>query len=248
MRIAVAGGTGTVGRHVVTALLAAGHDPVVLTRSSGTDLTTRDDLRVTLAGVDVVIDVSNRTTVKRRASVEFFTTVTRNLLTAGRSAGVGHYVALSIVGIDRVDLGYYEGKRRQEQLLLNSDEPATVLRATQFHEFVSLALDQMPGPLAVVPTMRTQPVAAVEVAAQLVALAEQPPAGMAPDLAGPREEHLTDLARRLLRARGSRRRVLPIRFPGSVGRGWATGALLPTTPGPRGSQTFDEWLGALGDQ
>ena len=244
MRVAVAGGTGLVGRHVVAALRGAGHDPVVLARSCGVDLTAGTGLNQALTGVDVVVDVSNVFTASRRASVAYFTASTQHLLDAGRRAGVGHHVALSIVGVDRVDAGYYAGKLAQEQLVLAGPLPATVLRATQFHEFAGQLLARSQGPLAAVPRMRVQPVAAREVGQALVGIVLTGPAGRAPDLAGPAEHELVDLARQVLRAHRSRRLVLPVRLPGRAGHAMASGALLPAGPGQRGQQTFAEWLAA----
>jgi len=242
MRIAVAGGSGCVGRFVVDEVRAAGHQPVVITRSAGVDITTGSGLDDALAGTSVLIDVSNIETMRRSRSVAFFEAGTRNLLDAGGRAGLSHHVVLSIVGVDRVGIGYYEGKRRQESLVLSGAVPASVLRATQFHEFAAQVLRRTRGPLALVPRMRTQPVAAREVAQALLALAVGAPAGMAPELAGPEQLELTQLARRVLRARRSRRVVVPIRLPGAAGRATARGALLPCGPGPRGRQTFGEWL------
>ena len=246
MRVAVAGGTGLVGRHVVEALRGAGHDPVVLARSCGVDLTSGTGLDQALIGVDVVVDVSNVFTASRRVSVAFFTASTQHLLDAGRRAGVRHHVALSIVGVDRVDTGYYAGKLAQEELVLAGPLPATVLRATQFHEFAGQLLARSHGPLAVVPRMRVQPVAAREVGQALVGIVLTGPAGRAPDLAGPAEHELVDLARQVLRAHRSRRRVLPVRLPGRAGQAMASGALLPVGvgPGQRGRQSFAEWLAA----
>ena len=104
-------------------------------------------------------------------------------------------------------------------------------------------LSQIPGPIALLPTMRIQPIAAAEVASALATLAVEEPIGMAPELAG-QQESLPDLGRRLVRARGKHRLVLPIRLPGHVARAWAHGALLPTEPGPRGTQAFAQWLAA----
>ncbi|MFG1811415.1 SDR family oxidoreductase [Streptomyces sp. NPDC049040] len=244
MRVAVAGGTGLTGRHVVDELVAAGHEPVVLARSRGVDLATATDLDGALVSVDALIDVTNVQTARRKASFRFFDAVGRHLLAAEERAGVRHHVALSIVGVDRVDLGYYEGKRRQEELLATSRVPWTVLRCTQFHEFAGQVLALAPGPVAVVPRMLTRPVAVAEVAAELVRLAVAPPQGMAPELAGPREEQMADMARQLLKARGSRRLVLPLRMPGATGRAMAGGGLLPTADGPRGTTTFEGWLAA----
>ena len=245
MRIAVAGGTGLVGSLLVGQLEAGGHDPVVLARSTGVDLTTGAGLDAALEGARAVVDVTNLPTMRRRPAEEFFTAGTRHLVEAGRRAGVGHHVVLSIVGVDRVDQGYYAAKRAQERAVLSGGVPATVLRATQFHEFAGQLLDRMPGPVALVPRMRVQPVAAREVAAALAALVGDAPAGMAPELGGPEVHELVDLARRVLAARGSRSPVLPVRLPGRAGRLAREGALLPAGPGPRGRETFEEWLGAL---
>lgn len=242
MKIAVAGGTGLMGSLVVEIAEADGHDVVVLARSRGVDLVTGEGLDAALSGTEGVIDVTNVQTISRAASVDFFSTTTRHLLDAEQRAGVRHHVVLSIVGVDRVDLGYYLGKRAQEDLVATGDVPWTILRATQFHEFAAQMLDQVPGPVAVLPRQRNQPVAAREVARALVDLVTGAPAGMAPELAGPREENLAGMARRLLRARGSRRRVVSFRMPIRGARGMAGGALLPTSDGPRGAQTYDEWL------
>lgn len=242
MRVAVAGGTGLVGRYVAEELAAAGQEPVVLARSRGVDLVSGAGLDAAMAGVEAVIDVSNVTTMSGKKAIAFFESAGRNLLRAGEQAGVRHHVALSIVGIDRVGHGYYQGKLAQEAVLREGRTPWTVLRATQFHEFAQQILDRMPGPLAVVPRMRTQPIAAREVAQHLVELTLAPSQGMAPDLAGPNVEQLVDMMRRLLRAQGRRRLLLPVRFPGAAGAAMVGDGQLPTEDGPRGKQTFDEWL------
>jgi uncharacterized protein YbjT (DUF2867 family) len=245
MRVAVAGGTGLVGRYVVEELTAAGHHPVVLARSTGVNLVTGTGLDAALAGAEAVIDVSNVTTTSGKKAIAFFDRVAHTLLDAGEQAGVRHHVLLSIVGIDRVGLGYYQGKLRQENVLESGRTPWTVLRATQFHEFAQQTLDRVPGPLAVVPRMRTQPVAAREVAQHLVQLVQAPAQGMAPELAGPRVEQVVTMTGRLLRARHQRRLLLPVKMPGATGTAMTGDGLLPTGPGPRGSQTFDEWLTQL---
>jgi len=242
MRIAVAGGTGMVGRYAVDEVRAAGHQPVVIARSAGVDILTGAGLATALDGASVVIDVSNTAAMRRAAATAFFATGTRNLLAAGQRAGVMHHVLLSIVGIDRLRMGYYAAKLHQEELVRNGAAPASIMRATQFHEFVPEFLDRMPGPVVAVPRLRVQPVAAREVAAALVALATGPPVGTAPELAGPEQLDLAGLARQVLRARDSRRPVLSFRLPGAAGRAMAGGALLASGPGQRGRQTFGEWL------
>ena len=240
MRIAVAGGTGLTGRHVVEALRERGHDPVVLARSAGVDLRDGTGLDAALTGVEAVVDVSNVATQRRSVAVAFFDHAGRNLIAAAERAGVRHLVSLSIVGVDRVRSPYYAGKLRQEEIVRGGPVPWTVLRATQFHEFAGQVLATVPGPVALVPAMTVQPVAVREVAAALAGLVTGPPRQMAPELAGPAVESLVDMARRLIAAGGARRRpVLPLRLPGMGGPG-----LLPAGPGPRGTQTFTEWLAA----
>jgi len=241
-RIAVAGGTGTVGRHVVEAVRAAGREPVVLSRSTGVDLRTGTGLDEALSDVDAVVDVTNTVTQRRREAVAFFTATTTHLLAAAAHAGVRHLVVLSIVGVDVVDTGYYAGKLAQERLALAGTVPVSVLRCTQFHEFVPQVLSAVPGPVALVPAMRTQPVAAREAAEHVVEIATGPAVGRAPELAGPEVHELPDLARRYLRARGQRRLVVPLRGPVAASRAAVGGALLPTGPGPRGTLRFDAWL------
>jgi len=242
MRIAVAGATGVVGRKIVTVARDRGHEVVELARSVGVDLTAGAGLAERLAGVEAVIDASNNTTQKQAAAEEFFGSVTRNLLAAEQQARVGHHVALSIVGIDDVPLGYYQGKRLQERLVAEGDVPWSILRATQFHEFAAQVLHfARIGPISLVPRMLSQPVAAVEVAEALVDLAEAGPSGRVPDLAGPEPLQMVDAARQAARSGGRRRWVVPVWLPGA-GTGMRSGALLPQTDGPRGRQTFEEWL------
>jgi uncharacterized protein YbjT (DUF2867 family) len=249
MRIAIAGGTGTVGRHVVAAAERVGHEPVVLSRANGVDLMSAAGLADRLAGVDAVIDVSATARLSTGPAVEFFTTVTRNLLDAERAAGVGHHVALSIVGAAAGTSGYYAGKAAQESVVTASDVPWTLLRTTQFHEFAmqTAARGTILG-FHVSPSMRTQPIAASEVADELVRIVERDPAGVVPDLAGPREERMSDMVARYLAAVGRPGRVLTVPLPGSSGRIMRSGGLLPG-PGARfGEQTFDEWLARLDDR
>lgn len=238
--IAVAGGTGLVGRLVVEGVRRSGAEAVVIARSAGVDLTIGRGLDRALEGADAVIDVTNIVTQNRRRATEFFEASTRNLLDAEVRQGVGHHVVLSIVGIDRVGFGYYRAKLAQEDLVREGRVAWTILRATQFHEFAAQMLGG--GPVAAVPSMLSQPVAAQEVADEVVRLATSPPAGMAPEIAGPREERVPDMVRRLAAAQGRRPLVLTLPLPGPSGRGMRQGALLPTSPGPRGTQTFGEWL------
>ncbi|GAA3666402.1 NAD(P)H-binding protein [Nocardioides ginsengisoli] len=240
--IAVAGGTGLVGAMTVEEVRLAGASPVVVSRSHGVDLTTGDGLAAALDGVDAVIDASNVTTMSGPASIAFFEAATSHLLAAGAAAGVRHHVALSIVGCDVVDLPYYLGKRRQEELVAAGPVPWSVLRATQFHEFAGQLVERSPRPFAMAPRMRTQPIAAREVAAALVATALGDPAGLLPDLGGPRPEPMDQMVRRVVRTRGPRRLVVPIPMAGRVGRQVKAGGLLPGRGATMGVETFDEWL------
>ncbi len=173
MKIVVAGGTGTVGRHVADVVRERGHTAVVLSRATGTDLVSGKGMARALEEANAVIDVTSVKTQSAKASVAFFSTVTRNLLNAGRAAGVHHHVALSIVGSNLAPYGYYAGKAAQEHLISNGNVPWTMLRATQFHEFAQQIFRRFTvGPIHVIPVMKCQPVAAREVAERLVTLAE----------------------------------------------------------------------------
>ena len=241
MRLAVAGGTGVVGHHVVEVARERGHEVVVLTRSSGADLTTGAGVAERLAGVDAVVDASNLASQSRAKAEAFFGTVTRTLLAAEETAGVRHHVVLSIVGIDDVDSAYYAGKRMQERTADQERVSWSVLRATQFHEFAQQALGfAKVGPFSFVPRMLSQPVAAREVGEALLDLAAGPAVGHAPELAGPEQLQMVDLARQVAARDG--RRVVPVRLPGRAGAAMRSGALLPKADGPRGRITFAEWL------
>ncbi|PQZ53723.1 MULTISPECIES: SDR family oxidoreductase [unclassified Microbacterium] len=245
MRIAVAGGTGTVGRHTVEAVRAAGHDAVVLSRSQGVDLVTGKGLDYALAGADAVIDVASIETLKASAAIEFFTAATGNLVSAAANAGVGHVVLLSIVGIDRIPYDYYAGKIAQEKIFEASRVPWTILRATQFHEFAGQMFERAKlGPLHVAPNARTQPVAASEVGERLAELAAADPQGRVRDLAGPREEQLSDMVRAFARRTGFRGWIPRINVPGPQMAGMRAGHALPGPDADLGRQSFTEWLAA----
>jgi len=242
-QIVVAGATGAVGRHVVACAEAAGHTVVPLSRSTGQDVVTGTGLAEAMAGADVVIDVTSVVTTSAKTAVGFFRAATENLLAAEQAAGVRHHVALSIVGIDGETTGYYAGKVEQERLVAAGPVPWTVLRATQFHEFAPQMVARLSaGPFVVVPAMRTSTVAAAEVGAALVTLAEGAARGRTADLGGPEEAELADLVRRWLAATGRRRRVLRVPLPGAAGRRMRSGTLIPGPGADRGRQTFAEWL------
>jgi len=258
MRIALAGGTGLMGTLVGTEARARGHDVVVLARSHGVDLMTGAGVDDAVRGADVVIDVTNVGTLKADDSVDFFDAVTRTLLAAGQRADVPHHVALSIVGVDRAPVGYYAGKRAQEVAIENGPLEWSTLRATQFHEFApQMYASARLGPLHIAPKMRTQPIAAREVAARLVDIAEGPARGGYLEIAGPREESLVDMMRRWAAATGRRGWMPAVALPGRFGKAQRDGSLLPTdtiegSAGglgtvdrgtvDRGTETFADWL------
>lgn len=244
MRVAVAGGTGLVGKLVVAELATAGHESVVLARSQGVDLTTGAGLADRIAGCGAVIDVTNIVSVSRAKAIEFFGGVTEHLIAAAKQADVGHLIALSIVGVDRIDYGYYQGKRKQETLLEHGGVPWSVLRATQFFEFPEPLLAHH-FPIAAMPRMLSQPVAAADVATALVDLVEAGPSGYATPIAGPERLRMVDMARRIERAHGSRRPVLAIPMPGKAGRQMAGGDLVPDGDYREGKRTFAEYLAGL---
>lgn len=244
----MAGGTGTVGTRVVEVARRRGHDVRVLSRAAGVDLRSGTGLSDRLTGVDVVIDALSVSTTSASDSVDFFSATTRTLRDAEVGAGVSHHLTLSIVGIDAVPEAYYAGKLAQEDLVAAGAVPWSILRATQFHEFAAQMYARARlGPLRVAPKMRTQPIAAVEVAEHLVDLGEAGPAGRVRDLAGPREESLVEMIRAYARARGTRAWIPAIGLPGALGRAQRDGSLLPHGAPVLGRQTYAEWLTAFSE-
>jgi len=243
VRIAVAGATGVAGRLVVEEVRRTGHEAVPMSRALGVDVVTGKGVAESLAGADVVVDALSTNALGATKATEFFETTTTNLLREGRGAGVRHHVVLSVVGIDRVPFGYYEAKLRQEAMVTEGPVPWTIMRATQFHEFAQQKLDVVRDRLvAFVPSMLSQPIAGVEVAEALVTHATASPQGRTPDLAGPEQKQVVDMARAIAHATRRRQLVLPLHVPGAAGRAMREGALLPDDDGPRGRETFDEWL------
>lgn len=246
MRIAVAGGTGTIGRHAVDLLRRAGHEVVVLTTSTGVDLTTGRGLEGRLVDCHRVLDLSNtRADAGREQSEAFFSASARNLLSAAHDAGVGHIAFLSIVGADVVDLGYYHGKRRQEELVTTGPLPWTLLRATQLHEFAAQLLDVADGPVVYVPPMLTQPVAAIDVATRLVELVTGPARGTVPPIAGPDALWVADMARRVLARRGVSRQVETLPVSDALALQLAGGDLVPEGEFLSATTTFGQYLDGL---
>ena len=207
---------------------------------------TGDGLDAALSGADAVIDVTNVTTVRRGPAVRFFESTARNLQAAARREGVPHLVVVSIVGVDRLGgFGYYGAKVIQERLHLDGPVDTTILRATQFHEFAGQFLSRATiGPVALVPRLRVQTVAARSAAIALLdAAARGPQRGRLPDVAGPGPgTELPALARIVIEHQGRHTSVLAAPVPGAVGRAVRDGALLPAADGLLVGPTFAEWL------
>jgi uncharacterized protein YbjT (DUF2867 family) len=237
MKIAIAGGTGLVGRHVVEEAQVAGHDVVVLARSAGVDTRTGEGLAAALAGVQVIIDTTNPGTVEEGPATEFFVESSAALQRLGEEAGVEHLLVLSIVGIDRIQGGYYAAKLAQERAARSGAVAATIARATQFHEFPAQMIGwNRQGSSAGIPDLRVQTVAARTVGRFLVEVAEGQPVQNTIDLAGPEETELVTLARRFVERFSLGIDVVPTEA------GVPAGALLPAENARLEGPTFDEWL------
>jgi uncharacterized protein YbjT (DUF2867 family) len=248
-KIAVAGATGSIGRHVVDVLESQGHDVVPMSRSTSVDLVTGDGLDEALAGVAAIIDVATTSSPDEEAATAYFTAAARNLQEVGERAGVERIVVVSIIGIDRFSTGYYAAKLAQERAMLSSPIPVRILRAAQLHEFVPQLVDWgRQGEVSYVPSWRTQLVAARTVAEALAELANGsgPARGSSPpfpEIAGPREENLADVAKLVAARRDDPLRIevasSPL-FPES--HLFETGALLPGPDATLAGPTFEEWL------
>jgi uncharacterized protein YbjT (DUF2867 family) len=238
--ILVTGGTGTLGRAVVARLRATGAQVRVLSRRPGPnrvvgDLLTGAGIVDALAGIDVVVHCA--TTLRGRKDV----ITTRVLLGAARE-GRPHVVYISIVGVDRLSMGYYRGKRASELLIERSGLPYTILRATQFHDLLATIFRLAAKlPVLLIPAIRFQPVDVSDVAERLTELARGEPRGRVEDMGGPEVRAATDLARAYLDAVGTRRPVRGFRLPGKLFRTAAAGA--NTTPEHAdGTVTFERYL------
>lgn len=245
--VAAVGGTGTLGAPVVRHLLDRGATVRVLSRNPTdvpagaehrrVDLATGEGLAAALAGATVVVDTAN----SNKAAEDVLVAGTRRLLEAGAAAGVGHHLAISIIGIEQVPMKYYRAKLAQEEAIEAGPVPFSILRASQFHQLVEMALTAA-ARFGVRPTgaAKVQPIDPEVVAARL-ADAALAPAGRLPDIAGPKVQTLSELSRAWAAARGKHR--LPLRVPswGKMGKAVAAGALCDpaaATPG----EDFEEWL------
>ncbi|MGZ6643386.1 MAG: SDR family oxidoreductase [Solirubrobacteraceae bacterium] len=248
-KIAVAGATGRVGRHLVDILEAEGHEVAAISRSRGVDVITGDGLAEAVAGAEAIVDAATGPSPEEQAATEFFLTAARNLQEAGQRAGVERIVVVSIIGSDRFSGGYGAAKVAHEQAMLSGPIPARVLRAAQFHEFVAQLMEWgARGDATYVPTMRTQLVAARTVAEALadLATASNGAASAGPtilEIAGPREERLAEMAALLAAHRGE---AAPIEAPSDpndpVQRLYASGGLLPGPGATLAGPTFEAWL------
>jgi uncharacterized protein YbjT (DUF2867 family) len=249
-KIAVAGATGRVGRHVVDVLTAAGHEVVAMSRSTGVDVITGKGLAQALTGVECVIDAATGPSPEQAAATEFFTTAATNLHKAGVRADVQRMVVVSIIGIDKFSTGYNVAKLAHEQAALSGPIPVRILRAAQFHEFVGELVGWgRQGEVSYVPKMRTQLVAARTVAEALagLALAADPAPDGAPilEIAGPRPENLTDMAALLVARRGDAIKVEGVSDPNDPDAElYENGSLLPSLHATLAGPTFEQWLGA----
>src|SRR3954452_12189650 len=210
MRIVVIGGTGLIGKKVVMNLRQHGHEVLAASPSSGVNAVTGEGLAQALAGAQVVIDVANAPSWEDNAVLAFFETSGRNLLAAEAAAGVGHHVALSVVGTDRLlASGYFRAKLAQENLIKASPIPYTIVRATQFFEFVGgIAQSATEGQTVRLPPVLMQPIASDDVAAGMADAALAEPLNGTVDLAGPEPIRQDDLVRQFLNATGDARKVV----------------------------------------
>jgi len=209
VKIAVLGGTGLIGSQVVKILQGEGHEAVPLSSSTGVDLLSGDGLDAALRGADVVVNLTNSPTFDEK-SPAFFQTTMDNMLAAAAREGVGHAVILSIVGADKVPgLDYYKAKVLQEDILKAGPIPYSIVRATQFFEFVNSILSWTSNDDAVhLPNTPVQPMAAAEIAAQVAEVAVGAPLNGIRDIAGPDKFTLDELGRITLEARGDHRKVV----------------------------------------
>jgi uncharacterized protein YbjT (DUF2867 family) len=245
MKIAVAGATGRIGRLTTAALERAGHQTVPISRRAGVDAYTGTGLDAALQGTDAVIDATNTSLSDEAEIVDFFGTITGNLLAAGEQAGVRHHVLLSIVGLDHGQrVVHYAGKREQERLVTGGPVPWTIVRVTQFHDFAAMVAGwtEQDGVATIAPLL-VQPIAQADVAAVLAETAVAEPLRTKLDVAGPETQDLVDMARRTFAVRGQDIRLVPT-WRGVFGLDMAGEVLLPGEGARLTPTTFDDWLAA----
>ncbi|TFW38590.1 SDR family oxidoreductase [Pseudomonas putida] len=244
MKIVVIGGTGLIGSKLIKSLSERGHEAVAAAPSTGVNSITREGLAAAMDGADVVVDVANAPSWEDQAVLEFFQTSTRNLLAAEAAAGVRHHVALSIVGCERLpENGYFRAKVAQEALIKSSAIPYTLLRATQFFEFVGgIAQAATVGDEVRLSPALIQPMASVDVAAALVDVALAAPVNGTLEVAGPEALPLDELVRRFLRLTGDARKVVPDVHARYFGAELDDQSLTPGSAVRLGRTRFEDWL------
>ncbi|WP_435008989.1 SDR family oxidoreductase [Tundrisphaera lichenicola] len=248
MKIVVIGGSGLIGKKVVSELRRRGHEVVAASPSSGVNSLTGEGLAEAVAGASVVVDVTNAPSWEDSAVKEFFETSTRNLLAAESAAGVGHHVALSVVGADRMPgSGYMRAKVVQEGLIEAGKVPYTIVRATQFFEFLGwIAGAEGGGDTVRLPAAPMQPLAADDVAAALADVAEAPPTNGMVEVAGPETLSIAEFVGQFLSSKGDQRTV--IADPEALYSGAALDdrGLNPGENARLGPTRFSDWAARVG--
>jgi uncharacterized protein YbjT (DUF2867 family) len=244
MKVVVIGGSGLIGSKLVEKLREQGHDARPASPDTGVNTLTGEGLEDALHGADVVVDVSNSPSFEDAAVLEFFETSTRNLLAAETSAGVGHHVVLSIVNADGVPgSGYLRAKVAQEQLITSSGVPSSIVRSTQFFEFVGrIADDATDGNVVRLPAALIQPIAADDVVAALAGVATAPPLDGMVEIGGPEAFDFAQFVRAGLRARGDRREVVADPQATYFGGALEERSLTPGPDARLGPTRFEDWL------
>ena len=244
MKVVVIGGTGLIGSKLVAKLDDLGHEAVPASPDTGVNTLTGEGLSEVLDGAQVVVDVSNSPDWDDEAVMHFFQTSSRNLLAAEAAAGVGHHVALSVVGTDRLtESGYFRAKLGQEQLIEGSSIPYSIVHATQFFEFLeSIAADATEGNEVHLPPALIQPMAAVDVAAAVARVAVGPPMNGIVEVAGPEDFRLDELVRGLLKARNDPREVITDPRAPYFGITPSERTLLPGDDARIAETRLEDWL------
>jgi uncharacterized protein YbjT (DUF2867 family) len=245
MKIVVIGGHGLIGSKLVDKLEHQGHEAVAADLKTGVNTLTGEGLAEAIDGADVVVDVSNSPSFEDAAVMEFFKTSTGHILAAEKAAGVGHHVALSVVGADRLpDSGYMRAKVAQEQLIEDSSIPYSIVRATQFYEFVErIAAEATEGDTVRLPSALIQPMAADDVAGAVGRIAVSAPAGGIVEVGGPERLRFDELIRDGLKARDDPRRVIADPDAQYFGTKLAETSLVPGDDAQLSSTRFEDWLG-----
>jgi uncharacterized protein YbjT (DUF2867 family) len=245
MKLVIIGGTGLIGSKLVTRLREHGHEPVPASPDTGVNTLTGEGLAEVLQGASVVVDVSNSPSFEDAAVMEFFTTSTRNLLTAAGATGVAHYVALSVVGTERLsESGYFRAKIAQEQLIRESSIPYSIVHATQFFEFVkNIAAAATDGNIVRLAPVLIQPMAADDVAKAVGRIALGAPVNGIVEIAGPEQVRLDELIREGLKARQDPREVVADPQSRYFGAMLSERTLVPADNARLGEIRFQEWLG-----